>query len=187
MKKISLILMITALSVFMFAAVVSADGQGWGRFHGVYEMIANGSCLHSTEDFYETSDGFFKPNQPSTVWGATSMVQGTLIFNRDGSGMASGENYVIDFPPVRLGPITLDPDSSTGPIARDSQFGFPFTFDVTHDGMITVRLPNGFELTGMVSKDRKTVTLGSAYQYIPEIFGGPAYCNYGRVLIRIGR
>jgi len=178
MKKLFEIVSITALSFFISAAIVSADGKGFRGFHGVYEMIANGSCLHSTNDFYETEDGFFKPNGDSVVWGATSMVQGTLIFNRDGSGTASGENYVIDFPPGLPG---------RGPIVRDGPFGFSFTFEVTHEGVITVILPNGFELNGMISKDQKTVTLGSANQYIPEIFGGPAYCNYGRVLIRVDR
>lgn len=182
MKKIVYISIIAALSIIMFSAVVSADGHGWGKLHGVYEMIANGSCLHSTNDFNETEDGFFKPNMDSeaavVVWGATSMVQGTLIFNRDGSGTASGENYVIDFPPGRPG---------TGSIVRDGPFYFTFTFDVTHDGLITVKLTNGFELNGMVSEDKKTITLGSAYQYIPASYGGPAYCNYGRVLIRVGR
>jgi hypothetical protein len=191
MKKMARIISFAALSVFIFASIVSADDDnGWRGFHGVYEMIANGSCLHSTKDFYQTKDGFYKPKPDSDVWGATSMVQGTLVFKRNGEGTASGENYVIDFPPGRPDPSVFDENSPTGPIVRDSIFAFSFNFEVTRDRVITVTLKNGFELDGMVSKDRKTITLGSAYQYIPDIpnvISGPAYCNYGRVLIRVGR
>lgn len=184
MKKIALIMMITALSVFMLAAVVSADGNGWKNFHGVYEMTAKANGLHSTWGF---SDG--PPYRPSTVdpdpsdeetasrvWGSADVAYGTWKFFRNGKGTAEGMNYAFDFPPG--GPFF------DGPIARNNPFYLEFDYDITRKGDITVTVTNLFfelNMTGKISQDRKTMTLYNAYTKI----GPTAIFMASRVLIRV--
>lgn len=190
MKKPFLVLVIAALCIFMLAVVASADGKGWRGFHGVYLMRATGSCLHSTLGFEQTNDGFFIPilGTGSQVWGATTMAYGTWTFKRDGTGEASGENYVIDFPPGSPSGIPPNTNSPNGPKARDNPFSFTFTYDVTHEGAITITvIPGVFGFEGMVSTDLKSITLDSEYQFFGPPSGGPAYCNTARVLTRVGR
>ena len=54
MKKIILVLIITALSLFVSTAVVTANDEG---FSGVYEMSSTGSCLHSIDGWIEIDGG----------------------------------------------------------------------------------------------------------------------------------
>lgn len=180
MKKIILVLIITALSLFVSTAVVTANDEG---FSGVYEMSSTGSCLHSIDGWMY---GGGPPYIPVNIdaWAATTMAHGTWTFNRDGTGVAGGENYVIDFPPgITPGPFPL----GSGPMARGNPFSFEFNYDVTSKGVITVTLDSGFVLEGRVSVDKKTVTIPSAYQdYDLTAYGlGFAVCNTARVLIRV--
>ena len=54
MKKITLVLMIIVLSVFMSANVTLA--KGWKYFKGTYAMSASGSCIHSQYGYYPIAD-----------------------------------------------------------------------------------------------------------------------------------
>jgi hypothetical protein len=175
MKKIVYISIIAALSIIMFSAVVSAGDNGWKRFHGVYEMISNGTCLHSSLG-YTNSIPPFIPRTGSDVYVGTTMTQATWTFKSNGEGTFSFINYV-----------TILPGGSIGPLATQNEnFDIPFTFDVTKYGEITV-YSGGIELTGRISIDHKTITLGSANQ-IQDFTGiglGYAICNTGRVLIRV--
>ena len=85
MKKILYISIIAALSIIMFSAVVSAGDYRWGRFHGVYEMTAQGTALISTGGFTETADGFIA-NGPH-VWGIVDRAYGTWIFKKKAGGL----------------------------------------------------------------------------------------------------
>jgi len=189
MKKITAILCIVFLSLFISTSIGSADYKGWSRFSGVYEMRANGSCLHSTNGFDQTEDGFWIPKSNSPrVWGATIMAYGIWEFKRDGSGEASGMNYVIDFQPGSPNGIPPETNSGDGPKVRDNSFEFSFKFEVEHNGSININVgPNYFELDGMVSKNRKTITIDSVYQFFGPGAGGPAYCNFQRVLSRVSK
>ena len=193
MKKIALIGIIAALCMFMSAAVASAGDSHWGAIRGNYEMIATGSCLHSSLGFDPTTASGLQawtPKAGSTVWGASTLTQGTWTFKRDGNGTLTGINFVIDFPPVG----SPDPPFFGSPVARQNAFtDFPFTYMVTHDGVITVQLGSQ-TLDGMISKDHKTITLGSANQpgkfyYLDEngvyVQYGEVICSSGRVLIRV--
>jgi len=188
MKKIALITVVIVLSLFMSVAAVSADGKGWRSFHGVYEMRATGSCLHSTLGFDVTNDGFYVPKTESRVWGATTQTYGTWTFKRGGTGNASGMNYVIDFQPGSPTGVPPGSNSPAGPKVRDNPFSFPFTYNVTHEGSIDITVvPDIFGFEGMVSRNRKTITLDSVYQFFGLPAGGPAYCNTQRVLNRVDR
>ena len=177
MKKITFILIIIALSIFMSAAVVSAGGHGWKRFHGVYEMISNGTCLHSSLGYTDSIPPFIPiAGTGSVVYVGTTMAQGTWTFERNGEGTFSFINYV-----------TILPGGSIGPLATQNEgFDIPFSFEVTKYGEITVYY-GGIELTGRISMDRKTMTLGSANQIqdFTDYGLGYAICNTGRFLVRV--
>lgn len=89
MKKIALILMIAALSVFVFAAFVSADGNRYKKFHGVYEMSLKGNGLNSLSGFadpiYPDPDNpeivVYFPNSSEGVWGSTPPLLEPLYSN----------------------------------------------------------------------------------------------------------
>jgi hypothetical protein len=172
MKKLAVFVVITVLSVFMFAAVVSADGHRWGKFHGVYAMTAQGSAIISTGGFTETEPDViphgFIPNEGSHVWGAVDRAYGTWIFKRDGTGTAEGRNFAFDFPPGPPG---------VGPRARDNDFKFEFEYEIYPGGAIHVwvtapnKPPNDLtmlEMEGMISPDRKTMTLNNAYTFFND-------------------
>ena len=157
MKKIVYVSIIAALSIIMFSAVVSAGDYRWGRFHGVYEMTAKSNSLISTGGFTETADGFI-PNEGSHVWGTADMAYGTWIFKKDGTGTAEGRNFAFDLPPGH---------PTFGPRARDNDFYFEFEYEIMRGGAIHVWVTTPdltmLEMEGMVSQDRKTMTLNNTY------------------------
>lgn len=159
MKKITLVLIIAALSIFMSASVVLAHGNRYRNFKGTYEMSLKGNGLNSTCGFssFVTDFGtFYKPNDDSdcVVWGSTDTAYGTFIFNRDGTGSAEGRNYAFDLPPGNGG-IGL---------ARTNPFYIEFDYEITPEGEIKVDITfppilTSVEMIGRVSKNRKTMTL----------------------------
>ena len=116
MKKLSLIVIIAALSMFMSAAVASDFGHSWWDFnpfhdfHGTYEMISSGICLHSKDGWKDASDTLngtvppFTPVAGSTVWAGTATARATWIFNKDGTGTVQGTNYASIFPGGDISP-----------------------------------------------------------------------------------
>ena len=173
MKKLAAVVMMIAVTTFMGATVSADDHNGWA-IDGEYAVIGTGTCLHSTLGF----NADLTPITGSVVWGAPIMWQGIWTFERNGTAVASLTNNIITLPPGD--PLGNPP---TPPGARPVHFSFPFTYQVTPDGEITV--PFGqMTLIGMVSMDHKTLTLGSANQ-VQQIPGSKAICNVGCVLIRL--
>ena len=193
MKKYAQIVIIAALSMFMFAVMASGkdkDDRG-GGIHGTYEMIATGSCIHSQSDFTVITDSLgnpqqYVPNDSVGVWGATTSAVGTWNFYSHGTGHADIWNFPIDFPPG---------SNSWGPRARSQNLVYDTKYQV-HKDVIIIKLyaPDGTfsqpkgELVGSVSLDKNTLTIPTELQYLN--FGGPplyqAVCNTMRVLIRVG-
>ena len=182
-KKLAVIVMMIAVTTFMVAAMVSADDHNGWAIHGEYAVIGTGSCLHSTLGFQNLipppGSPVWTPITGSVVWGAPIMWQGIWTFERDGTAVASLTNNIITLPPGD--PLGNPP---TPPGTRPVQFSFPFTYQVTPDGEITVAFGQ-MTLIGMVSMDHKTLTLGSANQ-VQQVPGSQAICNVGCVLIRLG-
>jgi len=174
MKKLTVVVMMIAIAAVMLATMASADDHHhWWGIQGTYAMTATGSCLHSTLGF----NANLTPITGSAVWGATVTPQAIYTFESDGTGTASGTNYILDFPPGS--PVF------GGPIARQSPISFNFHYEVTHDGAITVYPPLPPNLVGMISKDHKTLQLSNANQVQPVGALGYAICNIARVLIRV--
>jgi hypothetical protein len=91
MKKLAVVVMMTAVATFMPAAMASAEHHDWWGIHGEYAMIAAGSCLHSTLGF--NTD--LTPKTGSVVWGAPVMTEGIWTFEHDGTGVVSLTNHII--------------------------------------------------------------------------------------------
>lgn len=180
MNKFTLCLIFAVLTIFISADLVSAGNdhnKGKRGLNGEYAMSATGSCLNSPSGFTVNAKGYYSPVDKSTAWSTTSQAEGIWTFNNNGTGTIEGTNYNIDSPP---GDVVI----YGGPIARHGKFSFKFDYDLKQNGKIYVTangLPFQLNIEGMVSKDRKTMTLISTYQ---DIFG-IVVCNYTRVLIKI--
>ena len=153
----------------MLATVVIADGKGGKTISGVYEMVARGNALISTTGFTETDNGWIA-NAGGHVWGTIDMAYGTWEFKPDGTGTVEGRNFAFDLPPG---------NPKHGTRARDNDFYMEFDYYVSKGGAIRITVtypdepPPGNDLTmldmeGMVSQDRKTITLHSEYVQFNE-------------------
>ena len=177
MKKITFFLIVFSLLFFVSSQAVIAGDECYNGFRGVYEMIARGNALISTTGFTETDEGFI-PNPDAHVWGTIDMAHGTWTFKRNGTGTAEGRNYAYDLPPGH--PVH-------GPRARDNDFYFEFEYTVSRKGVINawVTYPEGplkeLVMEGMISRDRKTITLHSEYIF----FNPNTIFMASRVLIRV--
>jgi hypothetical protein len=178
MKKLAVVVMMPALVIFM-AATASAGGHHWGYIQGTYEMVATGSCIHSTEGFSFSGSG--TPLEPTiatplgSYFTSAYVGQGTWTFEGDGTGtMQVTQSCIL---PDRATQAVVPPDSSP-PTA--------FRYRFEEDGTIIVTIPAFFlELSGRISSDHKTMTLVSAMQNQPL---GPTkhqICDIARVLIRV--
>ncbi len=201
MKKLSLIVIITTLTMFMSAAVASDFRNGWWwnnnpfqYFHGTYEMIASGSCAHSGDGWKDSSDPpkynlnaekppFF-PVDPSKFYVGTTVAFGTWTFNKDGTGTYTVTNYATILP----GSNFYDPANG---ILLEQHPQANFTFTVSPFGDITVTTGNPtigiVELIGSISNDKRTMTLISANQ-VQNLNGIHLYwavCNTARTLIKV--
>jgi hypothetical protein len=210
MKKIAVVVIIAALSTFVWAPVASSGGNGWNGFHGDYAMTGSGNCFFSPFGFNPDNTPF--SGGPS--WGAYYVVDGVWSFERNGKGTFQGTQFSLGPPPL---PPTLSPNSTT------FNFRFEFEYGIAHDGFITGNMKTGtflgeyltgpnavdsdgnplvpaktfkvdtFSFSGWVSKDHKTVTLNSPSELQSfTIYSGenlmatlPAICTTGRILIRI--
>lgn len=159
MKKISIILLFTFVSIFMIAAFASADVNRYRNFQGTYEMSLKGNGLNSTCGFIsvETKLGtFYKPDSETDckVWGSTDTAYGKFVFYRDGSGFACGRNFAFDLPPG-------------DPVARQNPFYIEFDYSISSEGVISLDITfptvpvdlTTIHMIGKVSKNRETITL----------------------------
>jgi hypothetical protein len=186
----------------MSAAVVSADDKNWMGFHGEYAMTSAGFCLFSYSKFDSgkpACDGTAEGSS-LTCWNAQIVAEGIWSFNRGGKGSFAGSQFGMAPPPFAT-PNVLPVD-----------LAFDFTYHVTKDGEITAAIVPGtfvgtwlagpmkgltytvdiFNFFGMVSKDRKTMTLNSSANDLQNLTsddtGMDIYgrCNISRTLIQIG-
>jgi len=184
MRKLGMLMMIPALVMLLVPAMASANWYYWWArsLDGTYEMVANGSCLHSPAGF-DLSDGVYTP-KGAPVWAATTFAEATWTFEPNGTGTVSGWNYVIDFPPGR--PIGTPPAQT--PDVRKNPISFAFHYELTASGEITATFDDPYNppalphMYGKVSIDRRVITLVNAYE--PQTIGG-AICNVGRTLFRV--
>lgn len=184
MKKITLVLNIIVLSVFMSANVTLANG--WKYFIGTYAMSASGSCIHSQYGYDPIVDypwGQTINATPGVVYAGTTVSNGTWVFNKDGTGTYSYTMYATVTPPVQLASCNIP-----GGIRIFEVNEYKFTYEVTHSGNITIQTQEGDTLEGTISKDKKTIVLlddPHEKGFIDFCFWYKIICTATRTLIRM--
>ena len=181
MKKVNLFLVITALFIFMSAAMVFADGKGWNYFKGTYAMSATGSCIHSENGYVwdnsiEALDG--------VVYAGTTVSNGTWVFKKNGEGTYSYTMYATVTPPLQqpdyFCKYTAD-GTIRGGIRIFEANEKTFTYEVTHSGNITIETEEGDTLEGTISRDKKTIILlNNLWEKGPGI--GLDYCPWWKII-----
>ena len=181
MKKITLVLTIIVLSVFISAAVALA--KGWKHFQGTYAMSASGSCIHSQNGYVWDSS---IDAQGGVVYAGTTVSNGTWVFNKDGTGTYSDIMYATVTPPVQQPEL---PCTIPGGI-RIFSSSHTFTYEIDNFGNITIDSDEGegdTEFEGSISKDKKAIILlDNPWEKGP--FPCPWYtiiCTATRTLIRV--
>jgi hypothetical protein len=199
MKKLTFIIIIAVLFTFLSAAVISADDKHYRGLHGEYAMTSAGFCLYSVSSFAPGTPACTGNETPLKCWGAQLVADGFWSFKSNGTGSFTGSQYGMAPPPYATAnamPVDLE---------------FDFTYTVTKDGAITASIVPGsfigtfqagvnegksytvdkFNFYGMVSTDKKTITLNSTneLQNYTSDFGMNIYgiCNISRTLIRVCR
>jgi hypothetical protein len=200
MKKLTVLVMIATIAIFIAGATASAHDDDWKALHGEYAMMGEGTCLFSLKGFNSN----FTPIDPTHYppWAGSSQATGIWIFEGNGKGTVRGTEFTL----------TLSPNPY--PSAASAEFSFDFAYKVEDDGTITVDMlietfqgkyltgpsagltykyetsPPIFRLFGMVSADRKTITLASGNDVqkisISNRITVFAICNLGRTLLRLG-
>jgi len=200
-KKLGVFVMVVAIAMFTAVAMASADDHDWKTIHGDYAITAGMSCFIAPSGF----NGNLIPNDPTTASSNSITFQGISTFNRDGTGRLDSTGVLIAPPPVPLPQF---------PHANAFQFSFTFTYDVADDDTITIDadensfqvtfdtgpLPPGgvgftsdkYSLSGRVSEDHKTLTLGSpttliqTSTFINTPISFNMICNGSYVFTRLG-
>ena len=169
-KRLAVLMIIAAIAMFIPVMTASADDKA---IHGEYAVTAGMSCFIAPPQ----PPGFnanFTPANPASVSSNSISFQGIFTFNHDGTGSFNSTGVLITPLPV---------PSPQLPRANAFHFSFTFTYDVADDDTITIDadansfqvtfdtgpLPPGgkgftadqYVLSGMVSADHKTITLGS--------------------------
>lgn len=183
MKKLAVQMMVTALAIFMVAAMASAEESGWGGIHGTYELIATGNCLHSATDIGFTGAGTLGSPYTATPgtdhYISTYFGEGVWVFQSDGSGTMEVTQSCI---------LPNKAEQKLLPSAPLQIERVPFTYQILDEKRIkvTIGFPVYLELVGRVARDHKTMTLNSTMQK-QTVTGAYPYqvCNIGRVLIRV--
>jgi hypothetical protein len=181
MKKVTVLMTIATLAIFMIPVIGSADDHdhGWKHFHGTYQMSGSGSCLHSSVAYYQDAKtGRWTAPDPKQAYAGTTVLSGTWVFE-NGGGTYSQTIYATILPG---GDVTI-PVEVRVLAAKD----VAFTYEITPSGDITVtQTNNGIQSFGSISIDKKAMTLLTAnnVQQLPAPFGY-TICNTARTLIKV--
>ncbi len=195
-KKLVLLMIITAIASFIFAAKVKAAEPYPLAIQGRYAATGSGTCFVAPLGF----NGDLAPNAGIYML-MTFTMEGVFTFYRDGTGHIERPHCptVIHYPP---------PPFVSSPFAGDSKDSSDFTYDVERDGSITLtQVPGshsgeftsgplvaivgqyhneGRNWRGTVSPDGKTIILNGG---LPDIITSPPpngeniICNTSAVLI----
>jgi hypothetical protein len=183
MKKLAVLLMIPALAMFMVPAMASANWYYWWGIQGTWEMSASGSCLHSSEPYFqnEKRNNWWTAPDTSEVYAGVTVSNGTWIF-KNGEGTFSQRIYATILPG---GAKVFNEILVPLEVRVLEQKDVPFTYTITPSGDITVKV-GIMELVGRISIDNGTMTLLSAntVQPLGGIFGY-TICNTARTLIKV--
>lgn len=194
MKKLGVFVIIAAIAIFISTATATAgDKDPKKTIKGDYAFTGEGFCISSPSGF--------NPNlTPMDGWFFQSFnVQGVWTFNHDGTGSRQGRSVIVTLisPPV------------SPPSASSMDFQASFTYTIGPDDTITTQLSSPLTgqmltgprtgqtftidqivLTGMISKDNKSLTIATDEPQIETVTFSDGFvehriCHRARVLLRL--
>jgi hypothetical protein len=187
MKKLAVAAMILATATLMVPAMASANWYYWWGIRGSWEMVATGTCLHSTQGFTFNfpspgpGEGTLAKPFVATANGDhfSSSFLGEGIWTFDGQG--KGKMQVVQY--------CIRPDKVTQALMPSSPLTMetvPFDYEVEDQTIkVIIGPPVNLTLVGKISKDYQTMTLLSTMQYQAGGPTGHQVCNIGRILMRV--
>ncbi len=179
-KRVAVLVIIAAIAVFMVGMASAANNA---NVTGEYAFSGRVSYILTPSGFNPTT---LIPSDPSSVTSNSINCQGIFTFKRDGTGTFDSTGVLLALPPQVSPPI---------PRANAFTWWFTFTYDVADDDTITIdAVKNSFHVTfdtglgggvvsftadtyplsGMVSVDHKTITLGSPTTFIQTLTFKPS-------------
>ena len=196
-KKLAVLMTVAAMAMFTVVAMASAQKNN-SKVIGEYAVTGKMSCLIAQSGF----NGNFIPIDAATALSNSSTFQGIATFEHNGTGTFNTTGVLITPPPV---------PSPQPPHANAFDFSFNFTYHVAKDDTITIDADKDsfqvtfntgpkiapfftadqYSLSGMVSADHKTLTLGPPTTLIQTCTfsgGGPTMymiCNGSYVFTRL--
>jgi len=156
-------------TILISAGTASAQGQGNQQLKGTYAFSGEGTCLVSPTGGFNSD---LTPTNPAGRFVFSFSVQGVRTFNGDGTGTMRARTVSITHSDVAAVAV-LGGGGSTDIVSS-------FTYQVAPDGTVSILLSvpmtgtvltgtragqtftiDQLPLSGLVSKDRKTLTLAS--------------------------
>jgi hypothetical protein len=192
MKKLAVFVMIPALAMFMVPALASANWYYWWGIQGTWEMNSSGSCLHSSEPYFQNPqrNNWWTAPSDSQVYAGVTVANGTWTFESTGWLTGKGTYTQTIYATILPGGADLMNGIPVNLEVRvlPSQKPVEFTYEITPSGDITVtETASGTKLYGRISKDMNTMTLLSANS--PVTIANPLFantiCNFARTLIKV--
>jgi hypothetical protein len=175
-RKLAVFVMIAAIAMFMVVGIASAGNNN--LVTGDYAVTAGMSCMATPFGFNDK----LIANVPASVSNISITFQGIGTFKHDGTGSLETTGVQLSIPQVP-GPPPFTPSGSA------FQFSFTFTYNVADNDTITIDADKDsfqvtydtgpitgatftadiYSLSGMVSADHKTLTLGSPTTLIQTV------------------
>jgi len=172
-KNLAVVVILAALALFTGVGTAAAATAVPGEY-----------AFSGRVNYILTPFGFdpitLVPNNPSSVTSNSINCQGIFTFKPDRTGRFDSTGVLLVLPPQTSPQI---------PHANAFTWSFTFTYDVTDDDTITINADNNtfhvtfvtgpgagvwfeadkYSLSGMVSADRNTMTLGSPTTFIQTL------------------
>jgi hypothetical protein len=93
-KKLTVLMIVAALALFMSMAMASAAQPVPHAIRGEYAFTGTGNCLISPTGFTN-----YTPNDPTQAFISTLVINGVYTFKRNGTGAFQQEARFLDTPP----------------------------------------------------------------------------------------
>ncbi len=184
-KRVAVFVFMAALAVFTVVGTASADNNA--NIAGEYAF--SGRVSYILAPFASGFSSNLVANDPGSVTSNSINCQGTFTFKRDGTGTFDSTGVLLALPPQP------SPPAGPGPRANAFTWTFTFIYDVGDDDTITIEADKDsfyvsfdtglggklasfradtYPLSGMVSADHKTITLGSPTTFIQTLTFKPS-------------
>jgi hypothetical protein len=105
-KKLTVFVIVAAITMFIAIPMASADPREDHALKGQYAFSGPGQCVISTAGFGDN----YVPNDGAIVFAASQIWEGVYTFKRDGSGTIRAFHRSFDLPGLTLGTANISWD-----------------------------------------------------------------------------